>query len=155
MTTNINACCEPATPDALFNFIVSQNEEHVQLAIASGEKQINLGERSHHYSLLTLARKRFLDAGRGFDTLSQGWISMEQCSVMVGIEPKHLNMQLHRARQQIAQAFLMNTLFSHCIERRRGELRFGSFRFQIKRGSQLEAYFDPAKLDYDLPLTVS
>jgi hypothetical protein len=155
ITSDINACSHPTPPDTLFNFMVSQNEEHVQLAIASGEKRINLGERSHHYSLLTLARKRFSDASRGFDVLSQGWISMEQCSTMLGIEPKHLNMQLHRARQQLAQAFSMDTLFSHCIERRRGELRFGSFRFQIMQGSRLEAYYDPTKSDYNLPLTVN
>lgn len=147
-TIDINACRYSATPDALFNFMVSQNEEHIQLTIVAGEQQVNLGERTHHYSLLLLARRRFSDARRGWDAWSQGWISVEKCAAMLGIEPKHLNMQLHRARQQIARACSMD-FCSNCIERRRGELRFGSFRFQIMRGAQLEACFDPTGVCHD------
>ena len=37
---------------------VSLNEEHVYLSLAlHGERQLDLGERSHHYCLLTLARQ--------------------------------------------------------------------------------------------------
>jgi len=149
-TTDINTCGEQTTLNTLFCFSVSQDEEHTQLTLTIGEQQVNLGERSHHYSLLTLARIRLSDAARGFDTCSQGWIGVEQCAAMQGIEPKHLNMLLHRARHQIAQAFSMD-IFCNCIERRRGELRFGDFRFQIIRGSQIEARFEPVETRGDSP----
>jgi FHA domain. len=147
-TIDINACRDLVAPDVQFIFRVSQNEEHTQLVIVVGEQQVNLGERSHHYSLLVLARRRYSDASRDWDPASQGWISVEQCAAMQKIEPKHLNMHLHRARQQIAQAFSVD-MFVDCIERRRGELRFGGFRFRIMRGSEQEAYFDPGTRRYE------
>lgn len=133
----------PGVIDAQFNFKVSQNEEHVQLAVLANDTRIDLGERSHHYGLLTLARKRFLDAQQGFDRLSQGWINIGSFAAMLGVEEKHANMLLHRARQQLAKECPMTTPFWQCIERRRGELRFGSFGFQIMRGCELEAVFEP------------
>jgi hypothetical protein len=137
-------CPPPAMQDARFNFSASQNEEHIQLTITYGRKQINLGERSHHYCLLILARQRYSDACQGFDAMSQGWISMEQMARMLGVETKQINMQLFRARTQITQAVAMPDLCSSFIERRRGELRFGGVCFQIMLGAQLEACFDPA-----------
>lgn len=130
-------------PAAQFDFTVSQNEEHVQLALQACERQIDLGERTHHYCLLTLARKRFMDAQQGFDRLSQGWISTSHFAAMLGVEEKHANMMLTRARRQLCQAAPMGEAFSQCIERRRGELRFGGFGFRITRGCQLEAVFVP------------
>lgn len=136
---------EAGLPAAQFDFTVSQNEEHVQLALKAHERQIDLGERTHHYCLLTLARKRFLDAQQGFDRLSQGWISTSHFAAMLGVEEKHANMMLTRARRQLCQAAPMGEAFSQCIERRRGELRFGAFGFRIMRGCQLEAVFEPVK----------
>lgn len=146
VANNASTLLAPANPslaDAQFNFKVSQNEEHVQLAVHANDTRIDLGERSHHYGLLTLARKRFLDAQQGFDRLSQGWINIGSFAAMLGVEEKHANMLLHRARQQLAKACPMTTPFWQCIERRRGELRFGSFGFQIMRGCELEAVFEP------------
>jgi len=127
-----------------FNFAVSQNEEHVELSIRTGCGLVDLGERSHHYGLLTLARQRLLDARRGFDRYSQGWLGTDELAQMLHIDPKHLNMQLHRARQQIGVAVTATPSSVNVIERRRGELRFGSVVFQIRRGAQLEGVFDPA-----------
>jgi len=127
----------------LFCFDVSQNEEHVELRIQTGRGEAVLGERSHHYSILTLARQRLLDAQRGFDVRSQGWLATERLAEMLRLEPKHLNMQLHRARHQISTALPAERCWERFIERRRGELRFGDFSFQIIRGSRLEARFDP------------
>ncbi len=128
---------------AQFDFTVSQNEEHVKLALQAREEQIDLGERTHHYCLLTLARKRFLDAQQGFDRLSQGWISTSHFAAMLGVEEKHANMMLTRVRRQLCKETPMGEEFSRCVERRRGELRFGGFGFRITRGCQLEAVFMP------------
>lgn len=135
---------EPVTQATRFCFQVSQNEEHIRLCLSSGDNRVELGERSHHYCLLTLARQRLADASLGFDLLSQGWIDLERCSKMLGVDDKHLNMLLHRARQQVATAHAEPVL-APCIERRRGEIRFGHFPFEIIRGRKLEASFDPGQ----------
>jgi hypothetical protein len=128
-----------------FKFNVSQNEEHVQLRVAIGPSLVDLGERSHHYGLLILARQRVFDAQRGFDRYSQGWLGAGQFADMLRIDTKHLNMQLHRARQQISDAVLGNPTLVTFIERRRGELRFGNFAVEIRVGARLEAVFDPSR----------
>ncbi|NHZ93146.1 FHA domain-containing protein [Massilia sp. CCM 8733] len=128
-----------------FTFIVSQNEEHVQLRVALGPSLVDLGERSHHYGLLILARQRVFDAQRGFDRYSQGWLGAGQLADMLRIDPKHLNMQLHRARHQISEAVSGNPTLVNFIERRRGELRFGNFAFEIRLGARSEAVFDPGR----------
>jgi hypothetical protein len=132
----------PSDP-AMFKFIASQNEEHISLCLIDGERSADLGERTHHYSLLTLARLRLGDAARGFDPSSQGWIEVERLARMLGIDVAHLNIQIFRARSQIARALPGGSDVSGVIERRRGEIRFGAFRFQIVHGSQVEATFEP------------
>jgi hypothetical protein len=125
-----------------FDFRVSQNEEHIWLSVDCGGEQIDFGERAHHYSLLTLARRRFADHQRGFDEPSQGWVGVDQLSKMLGIDPSHLNIQLFRARSQIMREQRDSGQLPDVIERRRGEVRLRSCAFKITRGMQLEAYFD-------------
>ncbi len=127
--------------DAHFDFVVSPNEEHVQLAITTSGRKFHLSERSHHYCLLLLARQRLQDARQGFDQFSQGWVGTDRFARMLGVSENHLSMLLHRVRQQLAKECLLAPL--DCIEKRRGEVRFGPFRFQIQRGCELEAIFDP------------
>ena len=143
--TDVNAAAKPPAPDLHFDFLVSQNEEHIQLSINARDETLDLGERTHHYCLLTLARRRFADARQGFDVLSQGWIGTSELADMLKVEEKHLSMMLHRARSQIVKQCKAAALAPDFIERRRGELRFGSFGFQIQRGCELEAVFDPGQ----------
>ena len=124
---------------------VSLNEEHVYLCIAlSGEHQLDLGERSHHYCLLTLARQRLSDANRGIDSSGQGWLARQQLTRMLGLDTTHLNIQIHRLRQQIARALPPGMQLDEVVERRRGELRFGTLPFRIVRGSTFEGEFIPS-----------
>lgn len=125
---------------------VSLNEEHVFLSIAlSGERQLDLGERSHHYCLLTLARQRLRDAERGIDGSGQGWLGRQQLSAMLGIDIGHLNIQIHRACKQIARALPPGVQVDAVVERRCGELRFGTLPFRIVRGSSFEGEFVPPR----------
>jgi len=128
-----------APASAALHFTVSLNEEHTFLRVAWGrDREIDLGERVHHYSLLTLARQRLHDAGRGVDPSSQGWTEAAKLSRMLGVDPVHLNIQLHRARAQLARALPDGVRLPDLVERRRGELRLGALSFRIVRGSQLE-----------------
>ncbi len=121
-------------------FQVSHDEEHVTLhAQLDGGSQIDFGERTHHYLLLILARKRYQDWGQGFDEAAQGWLDMDTLCNMLGMEASHVNIQIHRARKQLKEALLSIVDIGDLIERRVGSLRVRARRFQIYKGSQLEA----------------
>ena len=124
-----------------FHFHVSMDEEHVFLRIQSDEDTIDLGERAHHYMLLTLARQRLKDAEEGLDQETQGWIETDRVADMLGIDPSHLNIQIYRSRKQINDALSELQNPPHVIERRFGGLRFGYTGFQIMRGSTVEGAF--------------
>lgn len=126
-----------------FRFHVSLNEEHTWVKVFHDGKSFDLGERIHHYSLLTLARRRLEDARKGIEPHSQGWLDIERLSRMLGLDASHLNIQIFRVRKQIAQSLPAELSFPNIIERRRGEMRFGTFGFQIVRGSSIEGEFQP------------
>lgn len=121
-----------------FHFDVSTDEEHVFLKIIIKDRILDLGERVHHYLLLTLARFRLQDAENGDDPSSQGWVAPDRLSHMLGIDPSHLNIQIFRARKQIYDALPDVLNLPQIIERRVGSLRFGFTNFQIISGSRVE-----------------
>jgi hypothetical protein len=143
VTMDIGIAGQPQADNVLFDFNVSQNEEHIYLSLADTATPIDLGERTHHYCLLTLARRRHDDAARGIDGASQGWIAIDELSRMLGLEPTHINTQLFRARSQIMREHPAQSNLSNTIERRRGEVRFGAFRFRIMVGLKQEVSFTP------------
>jgi hypothetical protein len=124
--------------DIRFLFRVSIDEEHVFLKIQVDKKIIDLGERAHHYMLLTLARQRLRDAGEGVDRDAQGWVETNLAARMLGLDPSHLNIQIYRSRKQINDALSELQNPPQVIERRFGDLRFGYPDFQIIRGSTIE-----------------
>ena len=136
-------CIRPRT---ILHFNVSLDEEHVHLQVQEGDRPFDLGERTHHYALLTLARLRWADAQRHRDSQAHGWVDLERLAKMLGVEPGHLNIQIFRMRKQLALALPGETHAPELIERRRGSLRFGTLCFRILRGTQLEADFDPLTL---------
>lgn len=125
-------------------FKVSQNEEHVELIAHAAGVHADLGERAHHFCLLTLARLRHADALRGFDETSQGWVAVGDISTMLGLDAAHLNIHIFRARHQFGTAFSASGLGIDVVERRRGEVRFGTIAFRILRGGAVEANFSPS-----------
>lgn len=139
-------CAEPVdttftrqeTRDIQFIFHVSVDEEHVVTKIQIGDDIIDLGERAHHYMLLTLARQRLKDARKGMDQATQGWIELDRMSHILNLEQCHLNIHIFRARKQINAVLPETANVPQIIERRVGGLRFGHPDFQILRGSALE-----------------
>lgn len=128
----------------LLSFQLSLDEEHTCLQVRSGAQQADLGERSHHYGLVTLARKRLADAREGFDLAAQGWLETPQLARMLGIEVTHLNIQIYRARDQLMNALPSVGALTGVVERRRGGLRLGNgIGFEIRRGSELEGRYEP------------
>lgn len=125
---------------------VSLNEEHVTCMIGIGlALRADLGERAHHYCLLTLARLRIDDARSGVDTSSQGWIGSAALAAMLGLDVAHLNIQVHRLRRQILKSLPPGIDTFEVIERRRGELRFGTLAVSVVRGSAHEGLYWPQR----------
>ena len=135
-----------AEPPAL-EFRVSLDEEHAWLQITLAGRQFDLGERSHHYALLTLARLRLADAERCLDAAAQGWVEHDRLARMLGLEPAHLNIQIFRLRKQVALALPRGMPAPELIERRRGKLRLRELAFRIMRGSSLQGRFEPLPAD--------
>ncbi|WP_069705047.1 FHA domain-containing protein [Burkholderia seminalis] len=140
-TMMLAAPADPALPGHLLEFFVSRNEEHVRMLLHVRGGVVDLGERAHHYSLVTLARARAADMQAGYDAVSQGWIDLGRLAHMLGIDPSHVNVQIHRARSQFAA--LPGLDASQLVERRRGSVRFGDFPFRIMRGEHLECQSVP------------
>jgi pSer/pThr/pTyr-binding forkhead associated (FHA) protein len=131
-------------PDAPWLVLrLSLDEEHASLEVKDGAAKTDLGERTHHYCLATLARRRMADQERGLEPGAQGWLGSAELSRMLGLETVHLNMQIFRAREQLMTALPEAAALSRLIERRRGELRIGDLPFEIYRGDRLECRYRP------------
>jgi len=125
-------------------FKVSQNEEHVRLQLQFEDQSIDLKERSHHYLLLHLARKRIQDAENGWLDAECGWIDIEVLTQELGVKETHLNIQIFRARKQfdkkISDQRLPETaLLAPVVERRTRQVRFSYPRISIERAGLVEA----------------
>ncbi len=136
-TTELSSEPEQSLESIEFVFDLSQDEENTGLQLHCGSTDINLGERSHHYLLMHLARIRASDAANGLDGKIQGWIDNEQLKKDLGMDMPHINIMIFRARKQMADS-LDHTLDSeHLIERGKGRMRFGGSQFKIFKGEKL------------------
>jgi hypothetical protein len=130
---------QPSVKHCAFNFDVSLDEEHVQLCLEHKGEPIDLGERTHHYLLLHLARLKAQHAKDGIDCNNQGWINNDQLERELGIDNSHINIQIFRARKQIAHAIPNINGLADLLERRRGSVRFNCSRATITKGEDCES----------------
>ena len=122
--------------DYEFIFNMSLDEETTQLELHH-QQPLDLAVRTHHYLLLQLARHRAEDATRGLDSKSQGWVYADQLAAELGLDSTHMNIQIFRARKQLADT-LPEALGQQCLlERRGGKIRFGCEKFKIYKGDKL------------------
>lgn len=112
-------------------FSVSRDEEHVQLRVACGPHQFDLGSRQHNYLLLTLARRRQQDASAGLAESSCGWIYLEDLAHDPMMAPPQLNIDVFRIRKQFEAFGILDP--ANVIERRprTRQMRIGVARFTI------------------------
>jgi hypothetical protein len=113
-------------------FLVSRNEEHVELDAHWRGRVVRLGARSHHYVLLTLARMRRRDTENGEPAASAGWIAQDELAKLLQFGPERLNLDIFRARRQFgAEGFVPPAAI---VERRPAarELRLGVPDFEIE-----------------------
>jgi pSer/pThr/pTyr-binding forkhead associated (FHA) protein len=85
-----------------FDFLVSSDEESVDLVARSINGEVDLGQRVHHYTLLTLARLRLKHAE--LPPSERGWAERNELARMLRTSSNTLNQHLFRARQQLDKA---------------------------------------------------
>jgi FHA domain len=145
-STEISQPPNKSLEDVEFVFDLSQDEENTALKLNVSNRELDLGERSHHYLLLHLARLRAMEATQGFDGKTQGWVDNEQIKRDLGMDMPHINIMIFRARKQIAESLSGSLDPELLVERGKGRMRFGGSRFQIFKGEQLS---------FALPLSAS
>ncbi|MCB9760598.1 MAG: FHA domain-containing protein [Alphaproteobacteria bacterium] len=116
----------PTLDNVGLRFAVSQDEEHVELWLERGDEELSLGARAHHYTLLTLARRRLEDAA--LHGPEQGWVYQDELLDMLRIDANILHQHLYRARRQLAGAGVADA--GGIVQRRRGT---GQLRIGVKR----------------------
>lgn len=117
--------------DALrFEFSVSADEEYVELVAHAGARRLELGARTTHYLLLTLARLRLDEAT--LEEGERGWIDKESLGRMLRLDELQLNLQVFRARKQLRDAGVDGA--AGLIERRvgTGQLRLAPCPVEIR-----------------------
>ena len=122
--------------DCSLAFDVSLDEEHVRMWLVTPREALDLGARSHHYLLLTLARARLSDAaeeGAG-PSSAHGWMYQDQLAKRLGLTPSLLNIHVHRARSQLAELEVVDA--AGVVERRAAakQLRIGIGEIEVRRG---------------------
>ncbi len=137
LTSDIGMAPSLTSHEMMFQFNVSLDEEHVLAKLIWGHESLELGERVHHYLLLTLARRRLEDRQNGVDASDAGWIDLEELGQLLGLEPSYINIQIFRARQQVAKLLSDFPYLPQIVERRVGSVRFGCSVFTIIRGSEV------------------
>jgi hypothetical protein len=112
---------------------VSGDEEYVTAALAHGDRIIDLGNRAHHYLLLTLARARLRDRETGVSEGECGWVYQEELGRMLDMDDKHINVAIFRLRAQVGGCGVDDA--GALIERRKPtrQLRLGVSRSRIER----------------------
>ena len=133
--------------DFRFLFELSLDEEVTRLCLKHGAEAVDLGERSHHYLLLHLARHRADEAAAGVDQKSQGWVDNELLARELGVDLPHLNILIFRARKQIADRMVVAVDSEQLVERRKGQVRFGCPHFTIHKGERITHEMRGARLE--------
>jgi hypothetical protein len=115
------------------DFLVSRDEEYVEIAILQGERRIELRPRAHSYMMLTLARLRVQDQTNGsLSDASHGWVQQERLVKMLATTPPLLAVDIYRARKQFSEAGVCDA--AQIVERRTTthELRIGVPKISIQ-----------------------
>jgi hypothetical protein len=125
---------EQVTPGAVaLEFVVSRNEEYVELTICHERGRIPLRPRAHTYLLLTLARLRLRDQeDPSVAPNGQGWVYQERLVKMLATSPTQLAVDIFRARKQFSEAGVVDAAL--VIERRgtSHELRIGVSKLSVR-----------------------
>jgi hypothetical protein len=122
----------PTLDDLLLFLRVSRDEEYVEVGVEGHAGPPMLPPRSHHYTLLTLARARLRDElDQTLADHQRGWVFVDDLCRALSMEENRLNVEIYRIRQDFASLGLSD--HAAIVERRRGsrQLRLGTSRVAI------------------------
>jgi hypothetical protein len=128
VTCDVQAAVEPMS----LHFLVSADEEYVELRLESAERTLSLGNRVQNHLLLTLARARLEDRAANVPETSCGWLYKED--LVAGSESsQRVDHDVFRIRQHIAAS--SPVVAANIIERRprTRQLRIGLDTLKISR----------------------
>jgi hypothetical protein len=120
-----------APPTLALRFVVSRNEEHIEVIVAHENGVTTLPSRAHHYLLLTLARALLSDADPS--TGERGWVDRAVLCRMLNTDLRRLNVDVFRVRRQMADHGIQGS--GGIIARRpgTGQLRLGTDRVEVTK----------------------
>lgn len=144
-STNMTSIRQYYISDLKFIFNLSLDEETTELQVEHPNKKLNLQARTHHYLTLNLARYRIEDEQKGVPFEDQGWVNTEQLLKDLGLDMRHLNIQIHRARKQFSEDIENIHDAENIIERQLRKVRFTGAAFSIYKGCQLESELNVAR----------
>jgi hypothetical protein len=126
----VDACSVGTALEAIvLRFRVSRDEEHVEVSVIHDAGETPLPTRSHHYLLLTLARARLED--RDAPVSEQGWVGRDRLCRMLKIDMNRLNVDVFRARRQLARLGVHGAAGIIVRRTNTGQLRLGTDRVEV------------------------
>jgi hypothetical protein len=128
------AVSDPGTlmGSACLRFIVSADEENVDVELVWPEDMLELPPSVHWYIPLLLARARAADRDAGeLPPRERGWVYRDDLCKQLRTTPQKLNVDIHRLRRLLSKARVSDG--SSLVERRAAtaQIRLGVARFQI------------------------
>jgi len=117
-------------------FSASRDEEHVKLSVQSSNGSKLLKEKQCFYLAYVLARRRQEDEATA--VAEPGWLDTDQVLRMIPeFNEERFNVEIHRLRRALAEAGVSDAM--QVVERRRGQVRFGTDRFDFERQGEPQA----------------
>jgi hypothetical protein len=127
----------PTLDNISLRFVVSADEEHVDLTVVCPTREIEVPERSHHYLLVTLARARLATAEA--PPAERGFLDRDELCRMLATDELRLNVDVCRARKQFASLGIQGA--ANIVSRRTGtgRIRLGVERVDVRRALDANA----------------
>jgi hypothetical protein len=122
----------PGDVPPVLHFLVSSDEEAVELVLEYAARRVSLGFRAHNHLLLTLARSRLEDIEREFPPTSCGWVYKED--LLAGNDPtQRIDCDVFRIRQHFCAH--APDVAGSIVERRprTRQLRIGTAKLRITK----------------------
>jgi hypothetical protein len=114
-------------------FVVSSDEDFVELSVEYAERHVALGSRSHNYLMLTLARQMLSDRAASLPDGSCGWMDKDELADGLKMTPQQVDGEVFRIRKHFTQHGLPEC--TSIIERRprTKQIRLGLGKLRIDR----------------------
>lgn len=114
-------------------FLVSTDEDFVELTLEYSERRVALGSRSHNYLMLTLARQKLADRSANLAESSCGWMDKDELADGFKMTPQQVDGEVFRIRKHFSQHGLLES--TTIIERRprTKQIRLGLRQLRIDR----------------------